>query len=162
MCDENLIMYIFRWKKIITKSHGTKKISMTHETIPSFPNNSEFVSMYLEKRWHTDLELSPSWYEWKMKEKQLIKASRSDFVICTIHVNVTSKQQQHMCAERAMGFGRQQRLNAADTDKYSHFEEAKCTFINPTIYNIICWFAGPMGTTTCWSGVWRSEYFFFS
>jgi hypothetical protein len=28
-----------------------------------------------------------------------------------------------------MGFGRQQRLNAADTDKYSHFEEAKCTFI---------------------------------
>ena len=34
-----------------------------------------------------------------------------------------------VCAERAMGFGRQQRLNAADTDKYSHFEEAKCTFI---------------------------------
>ena len=27
-----------------------------------------------------------------------------------------------------MGFGRQQRLNAVDTDKYSHFGE-KCTFI---------------------------------
>ena len=58
MCDENLIMYIFRWKKIITKSHGTKKISMTHETIPNFPNNSEFVSMYLEKRWHRPRAIS--------------------------------------------------------------------------------------------------------
>ena len=104
--------------------------SMTHETILDFPNKSQmFVNVYLENRRHTDLEPSPSWYEWKMKEKQLIKASWSDFVICSIHVNVTSKQQQHMCAERAMGFGRQQRLNAADTDKYSHFEEAKCTFI---------------------------------
>mgnify|MGYP007015450527 CR=1 FL=1 len=103
----------------------------------------------LAKQWHTDLEPSPSWYEWKMKEKQLINASWSDFVICSIHVNVTSKQQQqHMCAERAMGFGRQQRLNAADTDKYSHFEEAKCTFIYPTIYNIISWFAGTNDSLT--------------
>jgi hypothetical protein len=32
---------------------------------------------------------------------------------------------------------------------------------NPTIYNIICWFAGPMGQTTPRPSVWRSKYFFF-
>ena len=35
------------------------------------------------------------------------------------------------------------------------------TFANPTIYNIIRWFAGLMGQTTRWPSVWRSKYFFF-
>ena len=33
---------------------------------------------------------------------------------------------------------------------------------NPTIYNIMRWFAGPMGQTTRQPSVWRSKYFFFS
>ena len=83
------LSYLFRWKKIMTKSHGTKK---SRWLMKRFQTSLiiVFVNMYLEKRWHTDLEPSPSWYEWKMKEKQLIKASWSDFVICSIHVNVTS------------------------------------------------------------------------
>ena len=33
---------------------------------------------------------------------------------------------------------------------------------NPTIYNIIRWFAGPMGQTTRRPSVWYSKYFFFT
>ena len=32
---------------------------------------------------------------------------------------------------------------------------------NPLIYNIIRWFAGPMGQTTSRTSVWRLKYFFF-
>ena len=33
-------------------------------------------------------------------------------------------------------------------------------FINTSIYNIISWFAGPMGQTNHWASVWCSKYFF--
>ena len=32
---------------------------------------------------------------------------------------------------------------------------------NPTIYNIIRWFARPLGQTTPWPSVWHSKYSFF-
>ena len=32
---------------------------------------------------------------------------------------------------------------------------------NPSIYNIICWFAGPMGQTTRRPRFWCSKYYFF-
>ena len=32
-------------------------------------------------------------------------------------------------------------------------------FWNPTIYNIISWFAGPMGQPTRQPGIWHSKYF---
>ena len=32
---------------------------------------------------------------------------------------------------------------------------------NPSIYNIICWFAGPMGQTTRRQSVWCFKYYFF-
>ena len=34
-------------------------------------------------------------------------------------------------------------------------------FTNPTIYNIICWFAGLMGQMTRRPCVWHSKYYFF-
>ena len=34
--------------------------------------------------------------------------------------------------------------------------------INPSIYNIIRWFAGPMGQTTRQPSVWCSKYYFFT
>ena len=34
-------------------------------------------------------------------------------------------------------------------------------FWNPTIYNMICWFAGRMGQSTCHPSVWHSKDFFF-
>ena len=34
-------------------------------------------------------------------------------------------------------------------------------FINPTIYNIIRWFAGPMGLTTRQTRVWCFKHYFF-
>ena len=33
---------------------------------------------------------------------------------------------------------------------------------NPSIQNIIRWFAGPMGQTNCGQSIWRSKYFFSS
>ena len=46
-------------------------------------------------------------------------------------------------------------------DIFSTFEMARLTYLtrNPTIYNIIRWFAGPMGQTTRQPSVW-SIYFF--
>ena len=34
------------------------------------------------------------------------------------------------------------------------------TTTNPSIYNILCWFAGPMGQTNRRPSVWCSKYFF--
>ena len=34
--------------------------------------------------------------------------------------------------------------------------------LNQTIYNIICWFTGPMGQKTHQPSFWRSKYFFFT
>ena len=31
---------------------------------------------------------------------------------------------------------------------------------NPTIYNMICWFAGSLGQMTWWPSVWCSKYYF--
>ena len=39
--------------------------------------------------------------------------------------------------------------------------ETKSLYKNLSIYNIIRWFAGPMGQTTRWPSVWCSKYYFF-
>ena len=46
------------------------------------------------------------------------------------------------------------------------FFSCTCYFItylskNPSIYNIIYWFAGPMGQMTLWPCVWCSNYYLF-
>ena len=40
-------------------------------------------------------------------------------------------------------------------------KKKECLIRNPSIYNIICWFAGPMGQTTRRPCFWCSKYFFF-
>ena len=47
-------------------------------------------------------------------------------------------------------------------DKSNHSVIAKNWTFNPTICNIICWFAGLLGQMTFWLSVWCSKYYFFS
>ena len=88
-------------------------------------------------------------------------------IFCFKYKYISTLLIQNKCNNDKWWFSDKIVINALDLKSvlklnFDHSSSSSSSYTrNPTIYNILRWFAWPMGQMTRWPSVWRSKYYFF-